>query len=86
VEQGGAVDWKREVEMSGHILMARGDVRLEANELLEGLVSERRVTGNLPDVDCQGDSTVVVLDPEHESIIADFERIGFTRRRDEDSV
>ncbi|HEX6693467.1 MAG TPA: hypothetical protein VF035_02070 [Longimicrobiales bacterium] len=71
--------------MSAHILMAQGDVRAEARQLLEKLVADRRLDGNLPAVDQQGDSTVVVLDPEHESLIGDFEGIGFTRRREEDS-
>ena len=72
--------------MSAHILLAEGDVRSEARRLLQRLIDDRRITGNIPDVDRQGDSTVVVLDPEHEPLIAEFERIGFTRRRDEDSI
>ena len=71
--------------MSAHILMATGDVRAAARGLLDRLVADRRLTGSLPDIDQQGDATVVVLDPEHEALIAEFERIGFTRRREEDS-
>jgi hypothetical protein len=72
--------------MSAHILMAKGDVRTEARSLLERLVADNRVTGELPDIDRQGDSTVVVMDPHHEDIIPEFEKLGFLRRRDEDTI
>ena len=71
--------------MSAHILIASGDCRTEARKLLDRLAADRRITGSLPDVDQQGDATVVVLDPEHEPLIPEFEKIGFSRRREEDS-
>ena len=71
--------------MSAHILIARGDVRSEARQLLDRLHGAQRL-GTLPDVDLQGDSTVVVIDPDNADVIPEFESIGFTRRRDEDSV
>jgi hypothetical protein len=71
--------------MSAHILTAAGDVRTEARRLLERLVEEKRVGGKLPDVDRQGDSTVVVIDPDLAGLIPEFEKIGFVTQRDEDS-
>ena len=71
--------------MSAHILTAAGDVRTEARRLLERLVAEERIGGKLPDVDCQGDSTVVVIDPDQSELIPEFEKIGFVSQRDEDS-
>ena len=71
--------------MSGHILTAVGDIRTEARRLLERLVAEERVVGKLPDVDRQGDSTVVVIDPELSDLIPEFEGIGFVTQREEDS-
>ncbi len=72
--------------MSAHVLTAAGDVRTEARRLLERLVADGKIDGTLPDVALQDDSTVVIIDPAHESIIPEFEGIGFGRAQDEDSV
>ena len=71
--------------MSAHILTAAGDLRTEAGRLLDRLAGEDRIGGKLPDVDRQGDSTVVVIDPELSGLIPEFEKIGFVSQRDEDS-
>ena len=72
--------------VSAHILTADGDVRDKAAELLDRLVADGRMTGDLPDIDQQDDSTVIVIDPEYADLVEEFERIGFTRTQDEDSI
>jgi hypothetical protein len=71
--------------MSGHILIAKGDITVRTRRLINELASAQRLTGNLPDIEYARDRTIVVMDPAHEDIIPDFERIGFERQRDEDS-
>lgn len=72
--------------MSAHVLMADGDRRVAARSLLSRLVAGGKVNGDLPDINYSNERTTAVLDPDHENLIADFESIGFTRRRDEDSI
>ncbi len=72
--------------MSGHILIAVGDKRAEARELLERLTAAKQMGDSIPDVDQQGDSTVVVMDQKHEFLIPEFEKIGFNRHVDEDTI
>jgi hypothetical protein len=71
--------------MSAFVFVVQGDKRTEARRLLEKLVADGTITGKLPDVDLQDDSTVAVIDPEHEGVIPDFEALGFKRQQDEDS-
>lgn len=71
--------------MSGHILIAKGDVSVQARKLVDDLAAADRLGGSAPDIEVEGDRTVVVIDQHQEAIIDDFCNIGFTVHRDEDS-
>jgi hypothetical protein len=71
--------------MSGHILIARGDMTVETRKLLNDLAAANKLHGAAPDVEIEGDRTIIVMDQHQEDVIPEFERIGFVRQGDEDS-